>query len=70
MSKVVETHECPHPRCGQQLPMHLFACKPHWHAIPRMLRTALNRAWENVDSDMATYLRARGECVAFLQTLR
>ena len=63
----MSTHKCPHPNCDVQLPTHIFACKPHWFAIPKNLRNALNRAWH--DGDTATYLNRRGECVQFLQSM-
>jgi hypothetical protein len=41
------THECPGPGCEVQVPAHMLACSRHWYQVPRPLRTAVWRAWDN-----------------------
>ena len=42
-----EGHQCPAPRCTLTCPPSMLACRTHWYAIPKPLRTAVWRAWAN-----------------------
>lgn len=41
MSEARHTHRCFWPGCGEQLPLHLFGCKPHWFKLPKALRDTI-----------------------------
>lgn len=41
------SHECPRNECQEQVPDTMLACLIHWHAIPKPLRDAVWKAWNN-----------------------
>jgi hypothetical protein len=41
-------HQCPGPRCTRDdIPAEMLACTGHWYQVPRALRTAVWRAWDD-----------------------
>lgn len=36
---------CGTPSCDEQIPRGRLMCRPHWFALPRPLREAINSAW-------------------------
>ena len=41
------THRCPGPDCDKQVPPDMLACPRHWYQVPRPLRSAVYRAWDD-----------------------
>ena len=43
------THLCPGPRCGGKapIPYDMLMCRADWAAVPRPIRNAVYRAWDN-----------------------
>lgn len=41
------THHCPGLDCGRQVPADQLACRPHWYSLPKPIRTAVWRAWND-----------------------
>ena len=37
-------HVCHWPGCGKQVPPAMWGCRPHWFALPRVLR---DRIWDS-----------------------
>lgn len=44
-----DTHLCPGPRCGGQreIPWHMLMCNRDWYALPKPIRTAVWRTWQD-----------------------
>ena len=40
-------HRCPVTRCTARVPADRLMCKPDWYAVPRALRDAVWRTWQN-----------------------
>jgi hypothetical protein len=40
-------HTCPGPRCEEQIPYELLACRRHWYQVPKPARNAVYGAWKN-----------------------
>lgn len=40
-------HKCPGPGCHQEIPYEMLACPRHWYQVPKPLRTAVWRTWDN-----------------------
>lgn len=40
------THRCPRPGCGAQIPWMHYACRGDWFALPANLRIDINAAWQ------------------------
>lgn len=57
-------HPCPAPGCHELQAFHAFACRRHWHRLPRELRDALVDSWR--DGDLDRYLELRAAAVAYL----
>lgn len=59
------THRrCPAPGCNQVVASSLAFCRTHWFALPRTLRTEINRSWGGLklispSQQPAAYLQAR-----------
>lgn len=58
-------HDCPAPGCIRRMPAHLLACPTHWYAIPRELRTRLNREYHENFGERS-YFEARALCLQAL----
>lgn len=43
------THRCP-GGCGQQVPQHLYACKPDWFRLPLKIRTEIWKTYRRNDA--------------------
>ena len=41
----VETTKCPMPECSTQIRRTLLACRPHWYALPAVLRQEVSAAY-------------------------
>lgn len=41
------SHECPAPRCREQVTRSRLMCREHWYALPAPLRSAINETWRN-----------------------
>ena len=41
-------HRCAHPDCEQMIPLGLFACREHWFALPKAIRSALHSAYARI----------------------
>lgn len=41
------THECPGPGCERRVSAMMLACDRHWYQVPRHLRDAVYRAWND-----------------------
>jgi hypothetical protein len=39
------SHACHAPSCKRQVPPHMFACRPHWLALPQKMRRAIWREY-------------------------
>lgn len=40
-------HICPAPQCDARIPFNMLACRRHWYQVPKPLRDAVWRAWDN-----------------------
>lgn len=61
-------HTCPAPGCSASLPLHRFACLPHWRTLPGYLRHGLTIAWNDGDpNDDYGWIRER--CIHELDRL-
>ncbi len=40
-------HTCPGPECGKEIPYDMLACSRHWYQVPKAIRAAVYRAWNN-----------------------
>jgi hypothetical protein len=45
-----DTHDCPHPTCGRQVPLTQFACRNHWYRIPKDMRDAIWAGYRSGDT--------------------
>lgn len=61
-----DTHECPAPGCGRQVPFERFACTQHWFSLPAELRERLLFEYRRNFGEWS-YLDARAACVAYLE---
>lgn len=41
------THKCRHPECRAQIPSRLYACAPHWRALPRGIKSQIVQGYRN-----------------------
>lgn len=60
-------HKCPAPACEAMVATELFACRTHWFALPRELRTALLQAWQL--GDLGEHAHVREQCVRHLELI-
>jgi hypothetical protein len=64
-------HMCHAPGCRTPVPPKMFACRPHWYALPRRLRDAIwatYRPGQEVTKDPSPeYLDAARAAVAYLE---
>lgn len=61
------SHQCPGPDCTRQVANDLLACRDHWYAIPKSLRTAVWRAYRGPGMGSPEHLAAVRAAVASLQ---
>jgi hypothetical protein len=40
-------HECPKNGCTKNVPVEMLACSSHWYEVPKPIRQAVWRAWDN-----------------------
>lgn len=45
---------CPHHECREEIPAHLFSCKPHWLALPVWIRRDITTAWRRLRTGEGT----------------
>ena len=64
------THTCHAPGCRTAVPPKMFACRPHWFALPRQLRDAIwatYRPGQEVTKDPSpAYLEAAAAAARYL----
>lgn len=39
------SHRCPAPKCPEQVPSSMFACRRHWNMLPQGMRAEIFRAY-------------------------
>jgi len=39
-------HQCPGPDCQEPIPYDMLACARHWYQVPKSVRNAVWRAWD------------------------
>ncbi len=55
------SRECPYPECPQRVADTVFACKPHWLALPKPLRDRIWEAWLGGDFDIHRAAKAEAQ---------
>lgn len=40
-------HKCPKDGCMAPVPVDMLACRQHWYSVPKPIRMAVWRAWDN-----------------------
>lgn len=59
-------HACGWPGCGTSVPISLWGCREHWFALPREIRTRINRAYQQGDRE--ALLRAHRRAIQWIKT--
>jgi hypothetical protein len=47
MSEESSRHECPKNGCNKQIDYTMLMCSRHWYEVPKPLRKAVWRAWQD-----------------------
>ena len=67
-------HVCHAPGCLTPVPPKMFACRPHWYALPKPLRDAIwatYRDGQEITKDPSPeYLDAAAAAVEYLRLIR
>lgn len=40
-------HQCPGPGCTADVPYEMLMCRSHWYRVPRPIRSAVWRTWQD-----------------------
>jgi hypothetical protein len=65
----VSTHTCPAPGCAREVSDELLACREHWYALPKPLRDALWRAYNDHGRGSPAHTAAVDACLRAFEQL-
>lgn len=55
------SHTCPRPECDLDVSDDMFACRPDWYALPKIIRDEIWGTW--LGGDEASHLAAMADAV-------
>lgn len=65
----MSTHTCPAPGCAREVSDDLLACREHWYALPKPMRDALWRAYNDHGRGSPAHTAAVSSCLTALERL-